>query len=232
MHIYLNDYLEKQQLLHPFQSGLRRKYSCNTALARFTNSWLTAVNKSEVTGVVFLDLKKAFDLVDHDILLKKLAIYLKNSSSLPFYKSNLHNRTQCFLLHGSYSSKESVKYGVPQGSVLGPIPFSLFTNDFPLHVKNISVDCDMLADDTTLHTSGKDIMQIKSNMQDSLDQVSNWCDNNHMVINPIKTKSMTIATRQKHKLSPLPLDLVLNGAKIDQVSEHRLLGIAIDNKLR
>ena len=68
--------------------------------------------------------------------------------------------------------------------------------------------------------------------QDSLDQVSNWCDNNHMVINPIKTKSMTIATRQKHQLSPLPLDLVLNGAKIDQVSEHRLLGITINNKLR
>ena len=90
----------------------------------------------------------------------------------------------------------------------------------------------MLADDTTLHTSGKDIMQIRSNMQDSLDQTSNWCDNNHMVINPIKTKSMTITTRQKHQLSPLPLDLVLNGAKIYQVSEHRLLGINIDNKLR
>ena len=87
----------------------------------------------------------------------------------------------------------------------------------------------MLADDTTLHTSGKDIMQIRSNMQDSLDQVSNWCDNNHMVINTIKSKSMTIATRQKHQLSPVPLDLVLNGAKIDQVSEHRLQ--TIDNKL-
>ena len=230
MHIYLNDYLEKRQLLHPFQSGFRRKYSCNTALARLINSWLKAMNKSEVSGVVFLDLKKAFDLVDRDILLKKLAIYLKNSGSLPIFKSYLHNRTQCVLLHGS--SKESVKYGVPQGSVLGPILFSLFINDLPLHVKDISVDSDTLADDTTLHTSGKDIMQIRSDMQDGLDQVSNWCDNNHMVINLIKTKSMTIATRQKHQLSPLPLDLVLNGAKIDQVSEHRLLGITIDNKLR
>ena len=89
----------------------------------------------------------------------------------------------------------------------------------------------MLADDTTLDTSGK-AMQIRSNMQNSSDQVSNWCDNNHMVINPIKTKSMTIATRQKHQLSSLQLDLVLNGAKIDQVSEHRLLGITIDDKLR
>ena len=115
---------------------------------------------------------------------------------------------------------------------MGPSLFSLFINDLPLHVKDISVDCDMLADDTTLHTSGKDITQIRSNMQDSLDQVSNCCDNNHMVINPIKTKSMTIATRQKHQLSPLHLDLVLNGAKIEQVSEQRLLGITIENKLR
>ena len=90
----------------------------------------------------------------------------------------------------------------------------------------------MLADGTTLHTSGKDIMQIRSNMQDSLNQVSNWCDSNHMVINPIKTKSLTIATGRKHQMSPLPLGLVLNGANIDQVSEHRLLGITIDNKLR
>ena len=140
MHIYLNDYLEKLQLIHPFQSGFRRKYSCNAALARLTNSWLTAMNKSEVSGVVFLDLKKAFDLVDHDILLRKLAIYFKKSTSLPFFKSYPHNRTQCVLLHGSCSSKESVKYGVPQVFVLGPILFSLFSNDFLLHVKDISVD--------------------------------------------------------------------------------------------
>ena len=76
---------------------------------------------------------------------------------------------------------------------------------------------------TTLNTSGKHILQIGSNVQDSLDRVSNWCDNHQMVINPIKTKSVTIATIQKYQLSPLPLDLVLNEMKIDQVSEHRLL---------
>ena len=82
-HIYLNDYLEKRQLLHPFQSEYRRKHSCNTALACLTNSWLTTINKYEVSGVVFLDLRKAFHVVDHDIPLKKLTIYLK---TLPFLK--------------------------------------------------------------------------------------------------------------------------------------------------
>ena len=85
---------------------------------------------------------------------------------------------------------------------------------------------------TTLHTSGKHILQIGSNMQDSLDRVSNWCDNHQMVITPIKTKSVTIATRQKYQLSPLPLDLILRGATVDHGSEHRLLSITIDIKLR
>ena len=76
VHIYLNDYLEKRQLLHPFQSGFRRKYSSNTALARLTNSWLTAMNKSEVSGVVFLDLMKAFDLVDDEVMLNVLRCQL------------------------------------------------------------------------------------------------------------------------------------------------------------
>ena len=78
----------------------------------------------------------------------------------------------------------------------------------------------MSTDETTLHTPGKDILQISSNMQDSLNQVFSRYNNNHMVINPIKTKSMVIATTEKHQLSPLPLDLVERRVQIDSVSEH------------
>ena len=92
-----------------------------------------------------------------------------------------------------------------------------FMNDLPLHVKKyLSVDYDMLADDTTLYTWGGGGGGSANQKQyaDSFDLVSNWCDNNHMVINAIKTKSITIATRQKHQLSPIPLNLVLRGAEI------------------
>ena len=157
---------------------------------------------------------------------------LQNSSSLPFFKLYLQGRTQRVFLHGSYSSEGSVKFVMPQGSVLGPILFSIFINDLPVHVTNISVTCDMLADDTTFHTSGKYIIQVEHALQESLDQVSCCCDNNYMVINPNKTHSMTIATRQKHHLLPLSLDLLLHALKVGQVAERRLLGIIIDNILR
>ena len=103
------------------------------------------MNRSEVSGVIFLDLKKAFDLVDHNIMMYKLGCYLQNLSSLPFFKSYPEGRTQRVFLHGSYSSESSVKFGIPQGSVLGPILFSIFISDLPLHVTNISVACDMLS---------------------------------------------------------------------------------------
>ena len=111
-----------------------------------------------MSGVVFPDLKKTFHFVDHDILLNKFTIYLK---TLPFLKLYLDNRMQCVLLLSSYSS-EYAGVWCTKSSVLGPILFSHFINDLQLHVQNISVDCDMLADDTILHTSGKDIRRSET----------------------------------------------------------------------
>ena len=90
----------------------------------------------------------------------------------------------------------------------------------------------MLADDTTLHTTGKSIVQIQITLQLCLDQISVWCNTNHMSINPVKTKSVVITTRQKHQLSDSSLRPSLDGQNIENVTEHRLLGLIVDNKFR
>jgi hypothetical protein len=214
VHKHLLAYLENRKLLHPFQSGFRPQHSCHTALTRLVDTWLEGMNKSQLTGVVYLDFKKAFDLIDHTILTAKLHKYLNNRDAVAFFTSYLTKRKQKVLVHGSYSSLKDVSFGVPQGSVLGPLLFCLFINDLPLHITCQDVKCDLFADDTSVHTTSKDIQVISDNLQQSLNEVSAWCINNSMVVHPVKTKSMVIATRQKQQITPLLLNLSLKGSQI------------------
>ena len=232
IHIHLSKHLENQSLFHSLQSGYRSKHSCSTSLAQLTNTWLSAINDSSMSGAVFLDLSKAFDLVNHSVLMNKLSYYLPKSTSLPFFASYLSDRQQYTHVHGLTSSIKPVAFGVPQGSVLGPLLFCLFINDLPLSITDTSVVCHMLADDTTISTSKKSLPLIETSLQKSIDKIANWCQYNHMCINIAKTKSMIITTRQKHQLTPLRLNLTLSGKNIEHVSEHKLLGVTIDQSLR
>ena len=144
--------------MRPFrtlQSGFRSEQSCNAALAQLTDSWLSAINRSDLPGDVFLDLKKAVDLVDYKIVLSTLNVYLNSSNSLLLLLlllllpcSYLENRVQRVFIRGSYSSVGTVKYGVPQGSVLGPALFCIYDNGLPLYIPSDSTECCLLADDS------------------------------------------------------------------------------------
>jgi len=229
---HLQQYLEGHSLISDFQSGFRPHHSCQTILTHLTNKWLLEINQSNMSAAVFLDFRKAFDLIDHTVLIKKLNFYLKNSSSVTFFKSYLEGRKQSVYLNGTFSSEGCVKYGVPQGSILGPTLFSLFINDLPLHISNENTLCEMFADDSTLHASGNTVQQITNSLQTSLDDVINWCSLNNMILNPDKTEAMLITTRQKLQRNPPDLKLFINDCPIKQVSEHNLLGVVIDDQLQ
>jgi hypothetical protein len=115
------------------------------------DTWLSAINKLEIAGSIFLDLKKAFDLVSHDILIEKLKRYLNSINTVNLLTSFLCDRNQCVFLNGVFSTVGQITVGVPQGSILGPLLFGLFINDLPMAMKN-RVLCDMFADDSSLHS--------------------------------------------------------------------------------
>ena len=230
MQKHLSKYIEQSHLFYAYQSGFRKNHSCQTALIRLCDSWYRAINNSEIVGTVFLDLRKAFDLVNHKILLSKLHIYFKDTNTHNLLSSYMSNRTQYVHNDGVSSSLQSIISGVPQGSILGPLLFCLYINDLPLCLKDLNVTCDIFADDNSLHTHDRKIEVVNANLQEGILRIDNWCKGNKMMLNPDKTKSMVITTRQKHQLKPLILDLKLDDKMIEQVESHKVLGVTIDMK--
>ena len=140
-----------------------------------TDSWLKAINEGNMVVCVLVDFRKAFDLVDHKILLKKLKCYKCNNSCLSWFESYLQNRTQPVSLNDNLSEAADVIHGVPQGSILGPLLFLLFINDLPLYLQNTFTIVDLYADDTTIYFSNADKLVLEKNLQSSLNCLQKWC---------------------------------------------------------
>ena len=234
IHKQMYHHLHTHYLLHPYQSGFRPMHSCHTALVRLCDTWLNAINKSEIIGTVFLDFKKAFDLVNHNILLNKIKEYFPNSTLIQFLESYLSNRFQYVFLNGKTSVKKKIKSGVPQGSILGPLFFLIYINDLPIHLyshplhPNSKTNNELFADDASIYSVDKNIQIINNSLQLSLNLACDWCNLNSMVIHPEKTKAMAITTRQKNQRLHPKLDLYINNKPIQQVNNHKMLGIHLD----
>ena len=226
---YLYYHFDSFDLLSKNQSGFRKNHSCHTALTNMVDEWLRNINESRLSGALFIDFAKAFDVIDHKLLCKKLILYGITGKSLQIITSFLNNRVQYITLNSKTSNTQPVKYGVPQGSILGPLLFAIYVNDLPLHIQE---KCEIFCDDTTIHTSHSNIHEISHSLQQSVDTLTDWCKLNHMSLNPLKTKLMLLTTRQKRQnlTSSLP-PIFVDNIQIEEVNNHRVLGIVIDHNL-
>ena len=230
VHESLYDYLKSFDLLHKTQSGFRAQHSCETALVNMVDSWLNAMDNGKMIGVVLVDFKKAFDLVDHQILLNKLEIYGIKDDTLSWFSTYVTSRKQQVSINNCKSDFRQISYGVPQGSILGPLLFLLFINDLPLHTN--SVFTDLYADDTTLYDIQDSMEQIENNLQTALNSLEIWCKNNGMILNSAKTKVMFVTTNQKRqRLQRQNLDLNFENESLGMVSNDKILGVFVDNNL-
>ena len=226
----MTTFLDKYNLIYELQSGFRRLHSCQTALTRVIDNWLTAINNYDTVGTVFLDLSKAFDLVNHDILIQKLQCYKFSASAMAWFKSYLSNRFQQVHISGKLSTPKELKAGVPQGSVLGPLLFLLYVNDLPLTLQFCVLD--LFADDATLSSSDASILNLTNSLNVDMENFMNWCTNNDMVVNVPKTRAMLISTRYKiNQIMTNPPKLNIGDESIELTTNEKLLGINIDNVL-
>lgn len=225
VHHRLLEFLEKHNTLYGRQYGFRPGRSCEHALLDAQHHLLHSMNKRQVSLLLLIDFSKAFDLVDHDILLRKLEHYGIRGVALKWMESYLKNREQFVFVSGSSSTKLNVDYGVPQGSILGPLLFIIYANDLPLISKIAHFI--MYADDANIIISGDSLQSVIAQVDELVSTLVSWVDSNGLCLNLKKTQYM-IFSRSKIQLdSPL----CIANTNIERVREARFLGVIVDEKL-
>ena len=215
-------------LFYKSQYGFRGGHSTELAAFEVVSKIIDEMDKGLLPLNIYLDLSKAFDTIDHQILLGKLAFYGIRGKSLDLFKSYLTSRKQYVEIDGKRSSSTNIKTGVPQGSILGPLLFIIYINDLPMSSQLFEFI--IYADDTTLSGILKtrytdiDILHINS----ELDKISDWLKTNKLSLNVNKTKMMLFYQPQRKVDIP---KLKMNNTEITIVDEFDFLGITLDKHL-
>ena len=226
----LYPFLDSNQMLHESQSGFRPGFSTASALLDITEDWLKSIDNGEYIGIVMLDLRKAFDTVNHKLLIDKLQTYGFDDHVIRWFRSYLNERCHVTSVNGSKSSERKSVCGIPQGSILGPLLFILYINDLPKYVTNVKVS--MYADDTAIYFSSKNVNDVVNRINCDLENIDNWLACNKLSLNVDKTHFMIIGTPQRlANLHDVDLNVHIKGARIQRANHCKHLGVEIDDKL-
>ena len=227
MHERLYNFLELNDVLFLNQFGFRKKHSTAHSLIEITEQIKETIDKGKFGCGIFIDLKKAFDTVNHQILLTKLEHYGVRGSLLQWFESYLTNRKQYVFLNGVSSDTMLMTCGVPQGSVLGPLLFLLYINDLP----NISdkLKFFLFADDTNIYYESDDLKTLEKVVNHELKSLSLWLNLNRLALNVGKTNFVIFRS------SKMPMNhnvtLILNRKAISQKDHVKYLGVLMDQHL-
>ena len=222
---HLMNYLDTKNILNPSQFGFRRNHNTFQALNLFSTDIFSALDNGKSVLSIFIDFSKAFDTVNHGILLNKMYHYGIRGSIHSWFKNYLSNRHQTTIVSGETSSIGNISLGVPQGSVLGPILFLIYIND----ISNIFLNSKtiLFADDMTLYLIGHSPENLISIANQELKLLSQWCISNRLTINTNKTYYM-LFTNKKHQTLP---PLIIHNETMTRTDRHKFLGITYDETM-
>ena len=194
----VEEHFTTNELWHPNHHGFKAGHSTSTAISQLYDFWIRAAEDTELTAALLLDLSAAFDVVDHSILLDKLKLYNFSPEALAWFKSYLEDRKQVVVVESKVSDpKEVGVQGVPQGSLLGPILFIIFYNDFPdVREEGSSV---IYADDDTDNVRDNDPDTLQQKIQREANLSTSWVSDNKLVCSGSKTKLLIIGTKELRK---------------------------------
>ena len=228
VHKNISKFWEDNKFLSDNQGGFRKNHSTVSTIADLTDDLFHSINDGQTTLAAFVDLRKAFDTVNTQILIHKLERAGVRDRVLNWCINYLSDRLQCTYVNGVNSSLRPVTCGVPQGFVLGPLFFLVYVND----IQNAVINCGikLYADDTVLYQTGVNGEEAKMKLQVSLNKFKFWCDANALTINASKTKIMVFASRSKVKKCKA-VELRLGRDKLKVVPHFKYLGLTVDSTL-
>ena len=203
------------EILSEYTSAYRKQFSCETALLRLVEDWKSSRDKKELVAVVSIDLSKAFDTIPHDLLLAKLKAYGMTKECCSFFQSYLRNRMQRVKIGDTFSEWTMVRRGVPQGSVLGPMFYNIFSSDLFHCIPSGKLHS--YADDCQIYDSHMEPNELDKLIKNYVTSVNQWFRINGMISNPSKHQAVVLGNKLHHRFSFLTKDsLELFGMTIDQ----------------